>query len=43
MNPRETFGVGLNDTVTVNLHVLNDQNELTLYQLPVDQGTPGAT
>ena len=29
MNPIEAFGVGLNYTVTVNHHVLNDQNELT--------------
>ena len=34
MYPMETFGVGLNDTVTVNHHVLNDQNELISSFLP---------
>ena len=33
MNPIETFGVGLNYTITVNHHVLNDENELTFAYL----------
>ena len=36
MNAIETFGIGLNYTVTVNHNALND------HQLPVAQGTPGA-
>ena len=41
MNAIETFGIGLNYTVTVNHNVLNDQNELTFSFAA--RGTCGAT